>query len=742
MVPRSGLVAARVPLELLHLIIRILVGEQDSESAADIHRAAKNLKNVVFVSKTFHNACVGYPPAWVNIVMDSGVNDLPSLLLSESALETRLERSGGHALRIVFSLRVIDSRSSTSYRDRSWGIISAHHSRWGVLHLSAPRRCSGKLLCLRGVASCINISHETPRLKAMSLQFYARDSSAECADHRHETVTLEGHLFQKIAASIPIFICRSYPTTFRNLTFLELRNQPFSMWKDIMLLAPNLRGIDWYGCTHPPSPGLRILLPHLSGLILRDALPPPIHAANLERLIVRDPDFTEHKLESFTDRGDFGIESIRSLRFLDNPFMDDHHLGRIIRSCFHLSDVAINNHSRDRLGSLWELGNRVATEYLSNRNGRPRLQHVVVSNVPWKVGPAKRAFDFLVRMGWLRGCVVTFHPETYRVLAWCCRATFNDREPIMVEELRAANGFDETLLFVSVPENNRTYERVYKPCSAILVFATEVAADQCISKGVKFGGEWNCYASLMSFGHDSWTRSLLDKTQCSTDLHSFERVQCTAVQHRDWCSKPSMTSRSFHGVQNSCCIPPPPDFAAFSPTPTLVRNYPPSSQTAEYNLFTRFHELDAVELEDELPGRRGEPNEKIYEVLRAEIFTLRRATTEDSFDFNICRTEDPSVPRAIISVTHREPYHFIMITASTRLQPGMAVTSHGTTTSDWSIGNAKMYKEGKVFEEWANKAAKKLMMVQTDRNLYNVPFIQHVRGRVRSFNARVLRKAE
>ncbi|KAJ7660714.1 hypothetical protein DFH06DRAFT_1325982 [Mycena polygramma] len=479
----------KLPLELLLLIIGILVGEHDADSAADIHIAAQNLAAIDLTSYTFHAACIRHPAAWVNIVLDSGSNGLPSLLLSKLALQKRLERSGDRALRIVFSLRAIDCTSSNRYRDVSWKMILAHRPRWGVAHLSGPRRCSGILLCLRGLASCIYISHGTPRLKAMSLQFYARDASAECADDRHEAVVLKGHLFEKISSSIPIFIHWSTPTTFRKLTFLELRNQPVSMWKEIMVLAPNLRGINWFRSTQPPPPGLRILLPHLSTIRLRNLPPPPIHAAHLEHLTVWDSEFNERDLASFTDTGSSGIESIRSLDFMGNPLMDDEQLGRIIRSCFHVSSIAINNHFRDRLDSLWEIGNRVAAEYLANRNGRARLQHMVVSNVPWKEGPAKRAFDFLVRMGRLDDRVVTFHALTYRVLAWRCRKAFNDREPIMLEELRTANGFGGALLFVSVAENHRGYEQVYKPYSAILVFATEAAAEQCVSGGLMFGGE-------------------------------------------------------------------------------------------------------------------------------------------------------------------------------------------------------------------------------------------------------------
>ncbi|KAJ7664484.1 hypothetical protein DFH06DRAFT_1324035 [Mycena polygramma] len=470
------------------MIIGILVGEQDTDSATDIHNAANNLMTVLRISSIFRRLCISHPRAWVNICFDNGQDGRARLVHSKPEVYQRLERSTNHPLRIVFNFPVIDVRSSTGFRDEAWQMVLAHRNRLGVIHLSGPRHCAGKLLCLRGMISTLEISKRMPVLRAMSVQFHITDISTECDDDRHEPLIIKGRSFQRIGDAVPITIVSepSDPTRFQKLIFLDLRNQPVAAWRSLLVGAPNLEAMEWFSNAQSYSSGLRILMPRLARLNLRDHAP-PIHAPNLEELTIFIQSFTLTDLVGFTEvRGDC-IESIRSLRFIDCPYIPDREMALIIESCPRLSCVMINNHSDDRLKTLRYLANRVTTGYVSNSENR--LERVIVSDIPLKDGSAKGAFRFLVRMGQLNDRTITFHRTVFRVRLQGCQGNFNDRDRRMVEELRTANGFGRTLALVSIDAPYHSFERAFEKFSVTFVFTNYAIAKRCVSRGITLCGE-------------------------------------------------------------------------------------------------------------------------------------------------------------------------------------------------------------------------------------------------------------
>ncbi|KAJ7609745.1 hypothetical protein DFH06DRAFT_1148319 [Mycena polygramma] len=484
--PKS--IVDKLPTELLLLIIGILVGEQDTDSATDIHNAANNLMIVLRISSIFRQLCISHPRAWVNICLDNGQDGRARLVHSKAEVYQRLERSMNHPLRIVFNFPVIDVRSSTGFRDEAWQMVLAQRNRLGVIHLSGPRHCAGKLLCLRGMISTLQISERMPVLRAISVQFHATDISTECDDDRHEPLIIKGRLIQRIAAAVPITIISepSDPPRFQQLIFLDLRNQLAAAWRSLLVDAPNLEGLEWFSNAPSYKTGLRILMPRLARLHLRDH-PPPIHAPNLKNLTIFIKTFTVTDLIGITEVREGNVESIRSLRFIDCPSIPDREMSLIIETCSRLSFVMINNHNDDRLKTLRYLASRVTAGYVSN--SEDRLERVTVSDIPLKDGPAKSTFNFLVRMGQLNDRTITFHRTVFRVRLHGCQGNFNDRDRRMVEELRTANGFGRTLALVSIDAPYHSFERAFEKFSVTFVFTNYAIAKRCVSRGITLCGE-------------------------------------------------------------------------------------------------------------------------------------------------------------------------------------------------------------------------------------------------------------
>ncbi|KAJ7604683.1 hypothetical protein DFH06DRAFT_1349113 [Mycena polygramma] len=269
------------------------------------------------------------------------------------------------------------------------------------------------------------------------------------------------------------------PTTFAKLTYLELRNQPPLSWSTVMRLAPNVEVMEWFQNNLPRFPA-RYHMPHLTRLVLWDANA-PVYAPNLSHLTVLDSSFTDLDLVGLTDTRSSRVTRIRSLEFISNRNMSDHQLALVIQSCSNVHRITINNQYQDRFETFRELGRRVSKGYICNDQNR--LAELVVTNIPCKEGPAKNAFEYLVRLGELNNCLITFHRTIFRVRVWGCKGSFNDTNPSMLEQIRRANGFGWPLVHVVVDEELNSYERAFNPFSITLVFIDYYIAMQCAAKG-------------------------------------------------------------------------------------------------------------------------------------------------------------------------------------------------------------------------------------------------------------------
>ncbi|KAJ6454932.1 hypothetical protein C8R47DRAFT_1228454 [Mycena vitilis] len=479
-----------VPPETLCLIFAFLVGEYDDHSVGAIAEAAHNLPALLEVSATFRNVSINYQRAWVNLRFDEFPWGRGRCALTMEQLKRRLIRSGDQRLRIIFNLRVSGAGDSTRYADRVWSELVQNRHRWGDIHLQGPRRCDDSILCLWGMVAAAGLTHSTPNIHCLRAEFFRHDPSLPCEITHGDPFRLCGTNLARLQTNYPMGRpeMAATATNLEKLTFLDLADQHAKTWTQILRRAPNIETLIW---GHNEFPGrARVLpiiatLPKLTQLTLMSAKVPPIHAPNLEELVVSDASYA---LDDLSFQHLTGTHRLRRLDVMQHAIISTASLASITEQCLHLVRVRMNTDCKDgRRDVIRLLSQRVVVEYF--HNVEDRLLQIDVSSIP-KSPALERDYEFLERLGALRKHSFHFHPKLFRVRCFGCRGTFSDRDLAFLQQFKADNRYDSSLILVTMYEALKSPAKVTNPFSIILFFSNARGMEDCMSRPVKFREGW------------------------------------------------------------------------------------------------------------------------------------------------------------------------------------------------------------------------------------------------------------
>ncbi|KAJ7615626.1 hypothetical protein DFH06DRAFT_1145856 [Mycena polygramma] len=487
----------KVPTELISIVIGLLTGEGDDDSALAISVAATNLRRLVNVSRCIEAVCISCPKAWTNISINARASNVGLSLPSISDVLENIHRSGTLPLRVHFNLRVSTITTSDRPEDRMWRLITGQRHRLGVIHLEGTRGCESyrNFLCLRGMASSAGIGRDTPILKVLSLLFCNDLPPTLCGLNHEGQLWMGGHgyMLEKVASHVPmrtsISITPAAPAMFDSLTFLDIANQPAATWTAVLSSSPNLQSMIWRNNKHIASGSTAICMPNLKQLQLYSVHIPRIYTPNLTHLIAKDSLYAlDNVTFSCLTGGSAVVDRLAELDLGTNPSMTNGDLDAIIHKCSQLTRLRLNTNVMARTECFRTLGKRIIGDYIAKQSSG--FRQLVITAMPTGAA-AQKHFQFLLRLGQVNNGAIEFYEKVFCVECQGCSGGFNYRDLEFLEKFKEDNRFDSSLIAVSMYVDPLHHaEQPRDSFSIILVFTNEYSAEKCVSSAtVAFRGD-------------------------------------------------------------------------------------------------------------------------------------------------------------------------------------------------------------------------------------------------------------